>query len=1290
MSDILRLVLSEPHSKKSIHRENYQWREFAEQAVVEHRSDYACVPCGLQTRIPLRLVRDGAEDVRVAITLEEAEAWIRDQPKFNTLCEHLDLDENLGLDVASQLGVVVDARRGEVIDTLPSEEHFVSPDTLLPWVTGEFRRFLEERFGEAVDEEDILVACASAPHTEDGRSICLDRGRDNGFQRYRLTVRGLVLRKRAERESFQAAVAEAFAQYRGLVSAPAAGPGPLIECKLPGDLAPWTPYRRDNHPGVLAHTWSLVPPGARGLAPARLVPLASDWHPLTDRGEAAKRALAQELVVDEAAFEWTERQTAGGETQVLAKPRDATRPRTCFFGEHTGAAFKIVVRGDCVEYVCLAPARSCERINALDDDTAPTERTTRPNRAHGRSCCAVPLRDPLPYRLFTLPTDHELLADDEGCRIRDFWPSKELEKLGKPATTTVLMRGTYGSGKTRQAIAEAERMVVVKPVARIVYVSSLESTCANMTAELDKALRPHDAHVVFYKDGDAKRLAAALENGCVSVCCMSAGDVKVSEKARINLLILDELEAMLRMVGSLRSSKGDVLEHIIRLMRHSDRIRMLDADGDTACKMMARLAGRDMVIFDAPGCKPFAGRTFKVHAAFKAQGYGLSIDAQYAKAKDLAGTAMHSCIQCTSKADALLVKELLEEEEGVCVKLCTGDMSHAAKEAFVREFTGAEPPGRTVWVHTPCIGPAVSNTFCDVVVGLWRSTSQAMEDISQGFHRCRRARFFHALVLERGIVTGNLPRARYTGAVPLRDDLGAQTLAGAKGIPAVTQFVQVALLTTGLAGEVNLRDAFYAENATRCLDRFELVPPAPPCTWQQATEHMVLPRAAMHAIRAGTHHRQEARAFAGRVPSVASRVDNVGDAHLYVRAQRTLERMNRSRTILPYMLCVLERGGMSIEPPDVNIMGPADCKKVSDRIQKARLKVTVRDCVALCLGYKNLVRPLLPDEPGGQSDEFFNLAVKAMRHRGPDGDDKIRQRVDELARAPRPEEEDEAESLRGMFAVFDGDEVEEPAGEPCAEAAVRDWVHPVLALGTQVVDRVVERTVERARQLPTAGMTPKAVVRHLSAVVDNFKQLFDPKLLRHARDKRMLHLLARPLRDGDVLSKRDEHDGMRLQLLRRVNDAVSALGGGGIVGIHGRQIGYIYEHLKAIDGRCFTGPRRRLEVDRMMAIVNLRRDFEAEHKLTGMPTQVLSRAMSALCPGVYAIRPMDETKKRGELIFEISADALRDFDAFLLDPSTREFVENMVEADRVFWSRVTNGGDEDEPEAKRQKRDDDE
>jgi hypothetical protein len=184
----------------------------------------------------------------------------------------------------------------------------------------------------------------------------------------------------------------------------------------------------------------------------------------------------------------------------------------------------------------------------------------------------------------------------------------------------------------------------------------------------------------------------------------------------------------------------------------------------------------------------------------------------------------------------------------------------------------------------------------------------------------------------------------------------------------------------------------------------------------------------------------------------------------------------------------------------------------------------------------------------------------------------------------------------------------------------------------------------------------------------------------------MLHLLNRPLRDGDVLSKRDEHEGMRLQLLRRVNDAVSALGAGGIVGIHGRQIGHIYEDLQAIKGRCFADPRRRLEVDRMMAIVNLRHDFEAEHKLTGTPTQVLSRAMSALCPGVYNIRPMDEKKKRGELVFEIRADALRDFDAFLLDPSTREQVENMVEADRVFWSRVTD--DEDEPEAKRQKRDD--
>ena len=54
--------------------------------------------------------------------------------------------------------------------------------------------------------------------------------------------------------------------------------------------------------------------------------------------------------------------------------------------------------------------------------------------------------------------------------------------------------------------------------------------------------------------------------------------------------------------------------------------------------------------------------------------------------------------------------------------------------------------------------------------------------------------------------------------------------------------------------------------------------------------------------------------------------------------------------------------------------------------------------------------------------------------------------------------------------------------------------------------------VPGARQLPTAGMKPNVALRQLSAVVDNFKLLFDEKLLRHVRDKRMLYLLGRPLR----------------------------------------------------------------------------------------------------------------------------------------------------------------------------------
>jgi hypothetical protein len=320
------------------------------------------------------------------------------------------------------------------------------------------------------------------------------------------------------------------------------------------------------------------------------------------------------------------------------------------------------------------------------------------------------------------------------------------------------------------------------------------------------------------------------------------------------------------------------------------------------CKLMANLAQRGSRILDAPKCKPFSGAEFTIHGAFRNDSFSYC---QHAVFKRLLTTlddpnVKHAAIACTTLKDVFFVDQALRLV-GHKPNVCYGGLSEAAKRAFLDAFTSSiQPTDKSIWIYSPCIGPAVSNTFCDTVCLVWRTKTQAMSDMSQSAWRCRGAKAFHAFVMEKLILTADLPQARPCGMVVYNECIDGQILTriAANNVP---NFVTCALLLdeAGISREhkdINLCDYFYSKCHDKVVWRYVLAPPQLLESAERAAEGVVLADAGKHHLRTGCTLREAQEHFVASMPTEWRNL-LIEDAPDFIRLRQKLESINRPRSL---------------------------------------------------------------------------------------------------------------------------------------------------------------------------------------------------------------------------------------------------------------------------------------------------------------------------------------------------------------------------------------------------------
>ena len=757
---------------------------------------------------------------------------------------------------------------------------------------------------------------------------------------------------------------------------------------------------------VMDHLWCMVPADASGLDPARLESAA----PSVPRGP---RALP-------GPHRWRDTSTTGTETDTppdlhtriiahfaeycrargvpftpddyrsittttarapldgrVAETHFALKPgctRTCFMHDvggtpivHGSNNFILTLSDDnALEYMCFGAARPCAQVveghDSDGDEPEPepaSSRRLRSCRRFGAHCCALPLGR-LSYAPFEMPCEVELPTDPETGKVT-FSPPQVLTSKGRPAECPLVIRAPYGSGKTYTVITEIVHTLEKKPSARVGYVSNLRTTVQSITATINDALV--QAHLAghfmqYYLPKDQSK--DAREGGNIAFVVMSARDIHTSTKP-FDLLIIDESEACLRQIATLRSSNSNVLENFMRIVTSSTRIRCLDADADTLTAMLLQRCTRGMLIADAPRCKPFASTAAVIHASF-GPNYAFHAPSQYAEFLRLAeGTRHGMAIQCATVKDAYFIKRLLLTHLHVAperVHVVCKAATDAEKAEFLRVFTGAAPPAGPprFFIYSPAIGPAVSNTFCDIVCSFIRSNTQSTEDMAQGLLRCRKAEQLHLFPMQLGLLMyGTIAPVSVTRVqVPLAESLDETTSpAGGAGVPVISahqllpidnkatahNFMVYAQLCDHVGKarphmHVNMADYVYT-NCTRggardstslcktskSMWRFETAPARSLYSLEDAANDVNLNKACQEALRAhaagGSQHttfRTFLLHMASSAPrdwqAVARESGEPESVYTYIHMHRWRERMNRPHVLMPRLGLAMERCGI--------------------------------------------------------------------------------------------------------------------------------------------------------------------------------------------------------------------------------------------------------------------------------------------------------------------------------------------------------------------------------------------
>ena len=1182
---------------------------FEQEAVVEDRGEYTCLPLSGDTLMPLtfqtwRAVNRG----RVELLDESfmgstsspsgAETWFSCTPVGGVR----NVFENTMGDIAIRVFFMTSLRRGDSYGRLPADRRTVlimDPDAFLVWFKDEIIQFLTTTFRATITHDDIVVSSSVDPVKPDATCV-MDPRFNRGFHSHKLTVRHLVLRNAAERVVFKQAVQ---AYFGPLCDASAYDPNAHVilagSAFLPGTrFCSETPFSGSAIDGAV----TLVPAHARGMdvsvqRDGAVPDFVRDFH------------LAGE-------FTWS-----------AAGPYAACGSRagwTCPFGKHTGATVRLRNDKGRLFLDCLGPRRDVAMLTTQDGKQVPV------SRLGATRCGTVPLGSISPSQ-FLLPASIHLPAPD----------GRHIDPASVPRMPScVVVKCAIGSGKTSAAFQEV--VSVIRAGGRVVYGSHLVETVRIMAADFNARLKVSGLPTfAFYQDD--RRLS-----GNVAFCVMSAADVDT--ETPIDLFIWDEAESGLFQMVSLSTHKGCPLEAMIKVMLRSRRILLLDADASDAVAMATRLAGREAVVVDTDAA-PFAGATMTVHAAYGKGGFAVHCQLETLVSiilKAQRGVA----VVCTTVQDVDLVRAYLLGRD-VEVDTIIGKDSDEAREKFMGLFTGPRSEvGRPhVFIYSPVVGPAVSNTWIDVVCALTRSRTVTMHTHCQALWRARKATEFHVFPLEEGILIGGLPR------------LATEILNDSADIPdAMRLDIGRAEVRTHVAME-QLRgktfyDCFYTRphvddegrmtKVTRCV----LDNPAPLATFREACRE-----ACVNAANG------RAGAFNARLEELAASVpddyrdvgDDVGRAKLWLQARAVLERKNRQRLILDHIRTQATRNGVRVEPVDVRLV--EDDSESRAFLRDARFAAMALTSLRAVEAFDVHVRPRLMEDgtPDASLMDSFRAAVANTRPGRP-------------MRVPR-DILDDFDFLGDFETPFTNTLVQLISGTELVDdddvGALAMWATPVVSLGGAFVSKVVLRAGAKIQQYLDelrAGQEKPKVVK-LREAIQRLVRAINPAVAEFTRYKRLLLLhgtLDTAEKTAAVKTRMD-----RLTLLDDLLGAVAQKGDdrARIVGIDGVVISHMYKNIDAVTNRLANLDD---EAARIKAFEVFTARYPTAKKMPERFQYVLQMALNEVHGATFSVTHGEGGGTRPG--YAVRADGMtREIDIELLTASTAE-LQKAVDLWSALWA----------------------
>ena len=1074
--------------------------------------------------------------------------------------------ENTMEDIAIRPVFLVSLRRGRSYEHLPSElrdELVTNPDAFIEWFTAKIMDFMLTVYGETVTTENLVIS-SSIDAMRSHRSFILDPARDKGFHAHKITVGHLVLAGASARAAFQK---DARSYFGGLC-------GTLI------DMSAYEP----NANIILAGSsylrgtchWSATPftgsaaEGAATLVPqgARAIEMAEAGVHLSDHQEAIIRVF--EARFDPPEFEWRE----DGDNGVVG----VCPGWTCPFGAHCGQPIRLRCRGGQVTLTCLGKPRPSTMLRRADKKGAvPALRTG------ATTCGQIPLGGLL-YAPFAQTPDIVLPS------INGKW----MDARSIPPGVDLVLAGPLGAGKSSAAKNKVAALFKRWREARALFASGLIQTVRAMARDFNMFLGERSLpQIPLYRDMGRERIT-----GSVAVNVMSAGDVETN--VPIDLLVWDEVETSLPQMVTLATHKESPLVAMTRLVSNARCVIFADADAGEPTLMFARLAGKKPLIIDTDA-KPFRGTTVEIHASFSDATF--MSHCQWMRMIRSIGKAKRGvAVPCTTVADVDLVTVLLAGRSGYAVHTCIGPDDENARTQFMDLFIGPHPDDGLihVFVHSPVIGPAVSNTWCDVVCAPTRTRTQTMLAHNQAIWRCRGAEYIHIFPMEPGILTSGLLQPVATDvedsdAIP--DHLRLEGVSDVPGHVALQQ----------LQGKPWL-ECCYSTPKDGVTRRWHLENPRPLMTFREACRQACVGIANTNVIQAGGAFDERLDEAADSIPEDWKLVNDVSTAEAWLRARSIQEAQNRQRLILDHIKAAARRGGAVIEPLSPRLVSPETSKKDREVVTIARFAAACMRCLRAAEGFNTHVRPHLVD---GMPDDGLLRAFGSVALEAPGRPKKLpadlHAEFDFLQASDAP-------LARALVHIIggseDGDEDEE-------KSAFAVWMNPILSVGggivTGVVDEVVTTATKCIRNID--GEDAAKSRKPVKSAMRNLVCLLDSRAMELARLKR-LFLLGQ---DAKTVPQRTTLS--RLSALDTFFRAVTE-GGRGFIGINGATLRHVYTDVEVVAARFADGSE---EQARTVAFRDLKERFPMARK-PERPKCFVQAALNEVHGATFSVKAVSKAR----------------------------------------------------------------